>query len=224
MAGSPVAAQGRGPRTNVEGIAAWIGGGGGSTAEPILLSDVELNARLSLAAEAPVLTARIPPPLMRASLEELIGSVLIAREAERLRVAEPSASDVARERARIAERIGGVDRLGALMRLGGVSDAEIDTFARRRAYVDAFLRANLEGSTVISDAQVASVYERDEHPFRGRPLEEVREVLRAWIAQQTLQRDVQRWIEALMARASIRRLGRFATPAPAPAEPDAPAG
>jgi hypothetical protein len=66
------------------------------------------------------------------------------------------------------------------------------------------LRANLEGSTVVSDAQLARVYESGEHPFGDRPLPEVREPLRAWIAQAVLRRDVRRWIEVLRRRTAVR--------------------
>ncbi len=204
----PAAAQAGGRRVRVEGVAAFVGGASaGPGAIAILVSDVDLNARIQLAGEASQLpVGPLPDALLAASLEELIGAALVAREADRLRAASPSPDEVDQERARIEQRAGGAPRLAALLSATGASDAEIDALAARRAYVDAFLRANLEGSTVVSDAQVQRVHEEGEHPFVGRSLEEVREVLRAWLAQQLLRRDVQRWIEVLRGRTEVRTL------------------
>lgn len=202
-----------GRRTRVEGVAALVGGSSvGAGTRAILVSDVELSARIRLSGQAARLPiGPIPEALLAATLDELIGNALIAREADRLRAGDPEEAAIARERTRLETLAGGAPRLGALLEAIGASDAEVDELARQRAYVDAFLRANLEGSTVVSDAQIQRVYEEGEHPFVGRPLEEVREVLVAWIAQQVLQRDVQRWIEVLRNRTEVRRLARWAS-------------
>jgi hypothetical protein len=75
--------------------------------------------------------------------------------------------------------------------------------------VSAFLRANLEGATVVSDAQIERVYEGGAHPFVDRPLEDVREPLRVWIAQRVLRRDVRRWIEVLRSRTTVRLVAEW---------------
>lgn len=205
---SPASAQR--PR-RVEGVAAFVGGTApGSGTVAILRSDVTLHARLALAGQTSRLpTGPLPDALLAAALEEIIGEVLIAREADRLRAARPSDGEIAEERARIETRAGGAERLTAILRAAGATSEEVDAIARRRAYVDAFLRANLEGSTVISDAQVDRVYDSEEHPFARRPREEVREVLRAWIAAQVLQRDVRRWIEVLRSRTTVRVIAEW---------------
>lgn len=184
---------------------------GGSAPGPgtvaILRSDVVLRARLRLAGETARLpVGPVPEGLLAATLDEIIGEVLIAREADRLRAEAPAEEAIAEQRRRLEEQAGGSARLAALLRGVGASDDEVDAVARRRAYVDAFLRANLEGSTVVTDVQVQRVYERESHPFAGRPLPAVREVLRAWIAQQVLQRDVRRWVEVLRSRTTVRIL------------------
>lgn len=189
----------------VEGVAAIVGGTTpGSGATVIYRSDAVLRARIALAGRSEQLpVGPIPEALLAAALEEIVGEVLIEREADRLRAARPEDEDVVRERRRIEEQAGGAERLAALLRAIGAGDDEIEAAARRRAYVNAFLRANLEGSTVVSDAQLVRVHESERHPFAGRPLDEVREPLRAWIAQRTLQRDVRRWIEVLRRRTTV---------------------
>ena len=109
-------------------------------------------------------------------------------------------------RDRLAEESGGDAVLGSLTEVLGVGERELTAIARRRAYVDAFLRANLEGNTVVSDSQVERAFETGEHPFVGRELDEVREVMRVWLARQVYDRDVARWIEVLRSRARVRVL------------------
>lgn len=190
----------------VEGVAALVGGTSPGTGTTVILrTDVVLLARIALAGQSePLPVGRVPAPLLAAALDELIGEVLIEREAERLRAARPSDVEIARERARLEEQAGGAERLAALLQAVGASSEEIDAVALRRAHVSAFLRANLEGSTVVSDAQLARAHESADHPFQGRALDEVREPLRAWLAQRALRRDVRRWIEVLRRRTPVR--------------------
>jgi hypothetical protein len=190
----------------VEGIAALVGGDSpGPGTVVILRSDVVLRARIALAGASEQLpTGPLPESLLAATLDEIVGEVLIAREADRLRAAQPEPERIERERARLARQAGGPERLAALLRATGATADEVEAIARRRAYVGAFLQANLQGSTVVSDAQLARVYESGNHPFQGRPLDEVREPLRAFVAQSALRRDVRRWIEVLRRRTPVR--------------------
>jgi hypothetical protein len=194
-----------------EGIAALVGGTApGPGVVVVLRSDVVLRARIALAGRTEQLpTGAIPDPLLAAALDEIVGEVLIAREADRLRAPRPSGEEIARERQRVESDAGGAQRLGELLRATSAGQAEVDAIARRRAYVSAFLRANLEGSTIVSDAEVQRAFDRGEHPFTGRALDEVREPLRAWIAQRTLERDVRRWIEVLRSRTAVRVLASW---------------
>jgi hypothetical protein len=200
----------------VDGIVAIVGGHTPSSSTDVVLrSDVELRARLHLAAagaELPV--GPLPPDLLAAVLDEIVNELLIRREASRLHAAEPSPAQVARQRQEIARSVGGEERLRRLCQALAVDLDEIDALAARRAYVDAFLRANLEGSTWISDAQVEQVYESGDHPFTGMPLDQIREPLRAWLAQAALERDVARWVEVLRSRTPVRVVVRFAAGSP----------
>ncbi|MFK7990866.1 MAG: hypothetical protein AB8I08_32905 [Sandaracinaceae bacterium] len=202
---SRVAAQATpsGGRTRVEGVAAVVGSG--ERVLSVLRSDVTLRARLLLAGRASRLpVGPLPPALLSTTLETLIGEALIAREADRLRAGEPSDEDVDAERQALVAAAGGEARLSALLTRLGVEDEELTAIAVRRAYVQSFLRVNLEGSTVVSDVQVQRVYESGEHPFGERPLEAIREVLRRWIASESLQRDVARWVQVLRSRTPVR--------------------
>ena len=170
----------------------------------ILLSDVDLRARLDLGPTGA--TATPSRALYAATLDEIIGEILIAREAERLRASEPSEADVRAQRQRLVAALGGEGALSLLLDRMGADPAEVDAIARRRAVVEAFLRANLAGTTTVSDARVEEVFAGRDHPFAGLTLDQAREPLRAWIAMRALSEDVARWVDVLRQRTTVRVL------------------
>jgi hypothetical protein len=204
--GSPAAAQ---QRVAVDRVAAVVGAGSFSTR--VLESDVELRAYARRLREraANALVAPLVDADRAAALEDLIGEALIAREAGRVRLPVPSRADVARERVRIVDGMGGESAVQSLLRHLGASAREIDATAERRALVGAFLRANLEGSTEVSDAELARAYARGEHPFVDRPLEDAREPLRAWLRQRAVDRVVARWIGVLETRLFLQVIAPY---------------
>lgn len=196
----------------VDGVAAVVGGTAPAAGvEVILRSDVELRARIAVSGrtERASLGAPLPPALLAATLDQIIGEALIAREAERVRVSSPNDADVERERQRLEDEAGGAARLRVLLARLGAGGAEVQAMARRRALVTAFLQANLEGTTVVTDAQVERAYEEGQHPFTDRPLEEVRGELQAWLSRRALDRAVRRWVSVLRARTPVRMMVQY---------------
>jgi hypothetical protein len=177
----------------------------------ILRTDVELRARVALsgAGAADAATASLPDSLLAATLEELLGEALIAHEAERLSLETPSATALRAERRRFEQKAGGAARLVELSRMLGVQERELETVVRRRALVNAFLEANLEGTLEVTDGELERAYTEGEHPFREQTLDEVREPLRRWLAQQRLERLVERWVKSLRDRTPHRVLVEF---------------
>lgn len=200
-------------RVRAEGIAVVVGGAApGPGVDTIFRSDIEFRARMRMSERSSLdeaMRAPVPNALMRATMNELIGEMVIAREALRVRVASPSAADVARERLALERACGGTDALAELARMFGLSSAALEAIALRRAQVNAFLAANLEGATRISDAEVERLFAAHENPYPNRPLEEVREPLRAYLAQQALERTVERWVGVLRARTTMRVLANY---------------
>lgn len=170
----------------------------------VLLSDVDLRARLDLGPSA--LAVEPTRGLYVATLDEIVGELLIAREATRLRASEPRETEVAVQRARLVAAVGGEAVLASLLTRVGADRSEIDRIARRRAVVEAFLRANLEGTTDVSDARVEEVFATSDHPFVGMTLDQAREPLRAWLAVRALSGDVARWVAVLRERTTVRVL------------------
>jgi hypothetical protein len=196
-----------------EGIAAIVGAPTPrSGAQVLLLSDVELRARMRLAGQmqGPIVLSPLPTSLLAATLDELLGEALIAREAERVQLASPTERDLREERRRLEALAGGAARLRELRNALSVSDEEIAAIVRRRATVKVFLEANLQGAATIDDAEIERVYESGDHPFQGQSLEDVREPMRVWLARRALDRSVRRWVEVLRARTVVRVLAPYA--------------
>jgi hypothetical protein len=171
-----------------------------------LLSDVELRARIVLCgtSDEPIALDPIPAKLLDATLNELIGEHLIAREARRVQAARTSAADVERERQQLVRSAGGPERMEALLQLLSAGPEELDAIARRRALVGAFLSANLEGVTVVTDSEIARTYAAEKQSFAGREPEAVRAELQTRLSREALDRTIERWVTVLRSRTKVR--------------------
>jgi hypothetical protein len=196
----------------IDGLAAVVGGlAPAEGVISILRSDVELRARIALsgAGAADAAFAPLPAPLLRATLAELVGEALIAAEAQRLALEPPTQPDLEVERARLGARAGGAPRLVALLDALGVSNREVASAIKRRAVVSAFLKANLEGTLEVTPSELSRAYDDEDHPFKGKPLEEVAEALRQWLGQRRLEQSVAKWVESLRDRTAHKILVEY---------------
>lgn len=189
-----------------DGLAALVGGSvPGPKVDIILRSDVELRARLRLSGRmnGSLPTGPLPQSLFEASLNEIIGEYLIAREADRLRIAKPTAAKVAEEKLRIERSAGGRDRFRSLLRTLSVSQDEIDEIARRRAVVAAFLSLNWADVATISDAQLEKPAQRTDSTVNEKDKPITNDVLRARLARDAIDQTIARWIKVLRARTPV---------------------
>jgi hypothetical protein len=193
----------------LDGIAAVVGGlAPGAGVISIFRSDVELRARMAVLGQATLRDAlgALPDALLRASLDELVGEALIAVEAARLNLERPSAQELVEERARLLGGRGDAGSTRELLAALGVGERELADWIARRAVVNGFLQANLEGTLEISNDELVKAFESEQHPFEGHTLDEVRERFSAWLAQQRLQGAVERWVQSLAQRTPHRLL------------------
>jgi hypothetical protein len=178
----------------------------------ILLSDVELRARLSLfnaGAGPEALSDVLTPALLQATLGELLGEALIAVEALRLGLTAPTLGAVRDQRARLAAAGRGERAFQELVDALEVGPDEVDEIARLRAVVGAFLAANLEGTLDVSESELVRTFETEEHPFQGLPFAAERAHFAAWLQQKRLQEAVGRWVLSLRERIPHRVLVSF---------------
>jgi len=193
----------------LEALVAVVGAETPSTgADLVLLSDVELVATLALARAGDV-TSRPTPALLQAALDQVIGEILIRRESARLGGADPTLEEIAHQREAIARSVGGELALAAVLARQSAVEAEMDVLARRRAVVERFLGANLEGASEVTEADLEEAYVEAAHPFVGRPLDEVRDALRAWLRLTLLDAYVARWLGTLRRRTTVHVLRPF---------------
>lgn len=195
--------------STLDGVVAVVGGlAPGPQVIAIFRSDVELRARMAILRERSVAVALGPLPdnLLRASLSELLGEALIAVEAARLSLAPPSGVALSEERARLlgVGQRGGAAR--ALLRALGVSERELDAWVERRAIVNGFLEANLEGTLDSSSTELERLFEAGNHPFVGQSFGDARARFSEWLAQQRMEQAVLRWVQSLTQRTPHRVL------------------
>lgn len=188
----------------IDGVAAVIGERGESP-DVVLRSDVELRARIELSGQvgAPFV-GPLSPAVLQASLQEMIGEHLIAREARRVQAARPGPAELAGERRRLTTTAGGQQTLDALLQALGANPAELTAVVERRALVAAFLKANLEGATVVTDAEVAREYDAHADRFADVDRAQALARIRNELARDVLHRTIQRWVTVLRARTAVR--------------------
>ncbi len=180
----------------------------GEGTDVVLLSDVELGVALALA-RAGAHDVEPSSALRQAALDQLVGELLIQREATRLGASSPTPTELDAQRTALERSVGGASALAALLARLDAGDDELDAIVRRRAIVEHFLGANLEGASEVTDADVADAYANASHPFVGQPLEEVREALRAWLHVTLVDAYVARWLSTLRARNEVHVLRPF---------------
>ena len=198
----------------IDGLAAVLGGTDPlDPPRPILQSDVELRARLALLPRDSerALFSELPRSLLKAALDELIGEQLIAIEAERVQIAVPRPSDIARELANIEREAGGRRVLVRLLARLDASQVELETMALRRAVISAFLRANLEGVNVVTDAEIDARMRAAGTSYVDESPEAARAAVRADLEQEALTRNIEHWVRVLRARTRVRVLA-YASP------------
>jgi hypothetical protein len=197
----------------VDGLAAVVGPTvSGADSAIILNSDVELLAHIAICgagSNAPG-SAALPSALLKAVLNEIIGEHLIAREAERVRIAAPGPAEMVRERLRLEAAAGGVERFQRLLAVLSVSPAEIDKIVHRRALLTAFLSANLEVTTAVTDSEVDRAYEKFKDSLSDHTPVAAKEILRARLARAALDRSIARWVTVLRARTPVRLFATYA--------------
>jgi hypothetical protein len=186
----------------VDGVAAVVGGlTPGPNAITLLESDVELRARHALLRQSDLRTALGPLPasLLAASLQELIGEALIAAESIRLNMADPSGAALVDQRAQLQNGL-----TPALLEALGVNERELTEWIERRARVDEFLQANLEGTLDVTEEELERAFQSEAHPFYGEPFELARERFERWYAGVKLERAVKSWVTTLTQRTPHR--------------------
>jgi hypothetical protein len=92
----------------------------------------------------------------------------------------------------------------ALLEALGAAEDELDVIAHRRALVGAFLSANLQGVTVVTDSEVERALDAEAEAYAGLDRESAQNELRARMSRQALGGAIERWVTVLRTRTPVR--------------------
>jgi hypothetical protein len=126
---------------------------------------------------------------VRAAVEHHVAEEILATLADRL-VADtppdrrPSAAELSRVEHDLGEamleRLGGRERVDQAAMAEQLDPAEVTTLLRRSALAAWYVDRAIAPILHPSEEQLRDVYRTSAHPYRGRPLEEIRQSLERW--------------------------------------------
>jgi hypothetical protein len=169
----------------------------------IMQSDVKIAVRLGL---APQSTA---PDAVAVPLDALIERRLVLEEVDRYAPPEPAETDIDRRLAEVRNRAGSA--FDSILRDSGISVEQLRRQMRDDLRIDAYLVQRFGGMQPSEDE--IQRYYRDHQPAftrngAVRPLDEVRDVVRAELIANQRAGMIKDWIAGLRRRATINVLPR----------------
>ncbi|MDW7710140.1 MAG: hypothetical protein SCH98_06665 [Deferrisomatales bacterium] len=131
--------------------------------------------------------------------DELLRRELLYAEAERLRLTVDAES--AAHQAAVLVAAWGEAEWESLARYG-VGRAQVAERVRRQLVAEQFLSFRRE-MTFVPERDVRAAYATEAEDFGGRPLDEVRDEVRARLAESAFQRELEQWIERKIAEGGV---------------------
>jgi hypothetical protein len=187
----------------------------GGTAYPRFISERTLafEARLeAMAATARGIGDGYQEHDVRTALEHHVAEEILATLADRL-IADsppsrrPPADELARVEqdvsAALLERLGGGQRVDEAARAEQLDAKEVAALLRRGALAAWYVDRAIAPVLHPSEEQLREVYRTAAHPYRGRPLEEVRPALERWFGVERARVAENAFLEAARSRVKI---------------------
>jgi hypothetical protein len=169
----------------------------------IMQSDVTLAVRLGFAPQSTAADAVAVP------LDALIERRLVLEEVDRYAPPEPAQADVDRRVADVQARAGGA--FDAILRDSGISVDQLRRQIRDDLRIDAYLLQRF-GAVQPSEDEIQQYYREHQPAFTRngavRPIEEVRDLVRAELIANQRAGMIKDWITGLRRRATINVLPR----------------
>jgi hypothetical protein len=169
----------------------------------IMQSDVTLAVRLGFAPQSTAADAVAVP------LDALIERRLVLEEVDRYAPPEPTQADVDRRVADVQARAGGA--FDAILRDSGISVDQLRRQIRDDLRIDAYLLQRF-GAVQPSEDEIQQYYREHQPAFTRngavRPIEEVRDLVRAELIATQRAGMIKDWITGLRRRATINVLPR----------------
>lgn len=180
---------------------------------PILLSELDLEARVTLIRQGGV-RAAVVADLGLDVLKEMLGHVinqrLGEREANRLQTVRISAESQLEAYEEFVRQIGGEAAFQDFLQAHEASAQRVMTILERDLKVTQFLADKISMSARISEADARDFYDADPQRFGTRPFEDVRSAIIAMLTRDKVKELSAQFFEELKERAEIRVLPPFA--------------
>lgn len=177
--------------------------------DPIFFSDLRRARGLGLVTSAGLPSAS---ENWRPILDGLVDQRLRAHEVDRYGMPPAPAAAVVEQIARLAEELGGEERLAAELATLGSSRAELERLLGQQLRIYAYVEERLAPRVLIDDAAIAAYYDQELRPEMAKqgqplpPLAEVQAGIRAVLRERALNAEITSWTEELRQRALIRDL------------------
>jgi hypothetical protein len=143
--------------------------------------------------------ARLQPGTV---LDSLIRGRLLFAEAEKLRLnVDP------REVSALVEATAsssGADEFWEQVNAMGLTQTEVLERSRQRMLVKSYLELRRE-MTFVPDTEIRAFHVHNSDTFGGRPLSEVREEVRAYLAEEKYREELEQWIDRQIAEGRVHR-------------------
>ncbi|HYQ80789.1 MAG TPA: hypothetical protein VEP68_04770 [Anaeromyxobacteraceae bacterium] len=210
LAATPAAAPAEGKV--VEEVVAVIRPAGGES-RVVTLSKLTEEARIVLISRGATEAALRPldGPALKATLDWYVDQTLLSEEAARLQVAEVESGEARAELGRFRGRFARPEDYAAFLARNDMSDEDVLAVLSRMLRVQRYLdsRVATAARARVSDADVEAAWKERRAEFGNLPLAQVREAVRARLAEERIQAEVKSLLADLRRRAEIRVLVTF---------------
>lgn len=212
LALAPLAAAPSGEGRVVEEVVAVIRAAG---AEPrvVTLTKLTEEARIVMISRGATEAALRPldGPALKATLDWYVDQTLLSEEAARLKVFEVERAEAQAELDRFTKRFARAEEYAAFLAASDISEEDVLAVLRRMLRVQRYLDSRVAGAARarISDAEVEAAWRERRAEFGGLPLAQVREAVRARLAEERIRVDVKALLSDLRQRSEVRVLATF---------------
>ncbi|MEO2198334.1 MAG: hypothetical protein ABGY72_19880 [bacterium] len=169
----------------------------------IMLSDVRAFLELGLV-DLPASADPVPE-----TLTALIERQLVVNEVSANVIEEPSTQEVEGQMAVVAERLGGLDALRAVLPAVGFTAEDLKQLLREDLRVERYLARRFPGARQPTEEELEAWMQEHAEELRDDParsLEEARDEARRQLTRALRQESIDAWVSTLVDRADVSRV------------------
>ena len=150
-------------------------------------------------------------PALKATLDWYVDQVLLSEEAARFGAFDVDPAEARAELERFKKRFARPEDYTAFLARYGISEEDVLAVLRRMQRVQRYLDKRMATSARarVTDAEVEAAWRERQAELGGAPLAQVREVLRARLAEERVRAEVRSLLADLRRRGEVRVLVNF---------------